>query len=101
MLASPEFEPEFYIEQNKKMIARYEKIFKKWRAGWTMYYKDVCKRLRNREYWLWNYLVGLEKFIQEQVDQKPSKELLEQDKNSRISRIVGDFYKTENYVKGL
>jgi hypothetical protein len=50
---------------------------------------------------MWNYLVGLEKFIQECGENVPSKELIEKDKDSRISRIVGDFYKFEQFVRNL
>jgi hypothetical protein len=63
--------------------------------------KDVEKRLRNRKYWMWNYMVGLEKFVKDIGDNLPSKELIEKDKDSRISRIVGDFYKFEQYVRNL
>lgn len=101
MLDSPDFEPEFYDQQIKMMTDRYAVIFKKWKAGWKTYLKDVSKRLRDRKYWMWNYLVGLEKFIQDCGENIPSKELIEKDKDSRISRIVGDFYKFEQFVRNL
>mgnify|MGYP003704400853 CR=1 FL=1 len=39
--------------------------------------------------------------MNEQELWKKFQEALEKDKDSRISRIVGDFYKVEQYVKGL
>jgi hypothetical protein len=101
MLDSPDFEPEFYDEQNRMMMERYVVVFKKWKIPWKTYVKDVEKRLRNRKYWLWSYLVGIEKFIQDMGENVPSKELVEKDKDSRISRIVGDFYKVEQYIRNL
>jgi hypothetical protein len=50
---------------------------------------------------MWNYMVGLEKFVKDIGDNLPSRELIEKDKDSRISRIVGDFYKFEQYVRNL
>jgi len=101
MLDSPDFELEFYDEQNRMMMERYVVVFKKWKSPWKTYVKDVEKRLRNRKYWLWSYLVGIEKFIQDMGENVPSKELVEKDKDSRISRIVGDFYKVEQYIRNL
>jgi len=101
MLDSPDFEPEFYDEQNRMMMERYVVVFKKWKIPWKTYVKDVEKRLRNRKYWLWSYLIGIEKFIQDMGENVPSKELVEKDKDSRISRIVGDFYKVEQYIRNL
>jgi|694.fasta_scaffold01232_48 hypothetical protein len=101
MLDSPDFELEFYDEQNRMMMERYVVVFKKWKIPWKTYVKDVEKRLRNRKYWLWSYLVGIEKFIQDMGENVPSKELVEKDKDSRISRIVGDFYKVEQYIRNL
>jgi hypothetical protein len=83
------------------MMERYVVVFKKWKIPWKTYVKDVEKRLRNRKYWLWSYLVGIEKFIQDMGENVPSKELVEKDKDSRISRIVGDFYKVEQYIRNL
>jgi hypothetical protein len=101
MLDSPDFELEFYDEQNRMMMERYVVVFKKWKIPWKTYVKDVEKRLRNRKYWLWSYLIGIEKFIQDMGENVPSKELVEKDKDSRISRIVGDFYKVEQYIRNL
>jgi hypothetical protein len=101
MLDSPDFEPAFYDEQIRLMAERYIVMFKKWKYPWKTYLKDVEKRLRNRKYWMWNYMVGLEKFVKDIGDNLPSRELIEKDKDSRISRIVGDFYKFEQYVRNL
>lgn len=101
MLASPDFDEKFYLDQNEKMKSRYASVFKKWKIGWKTYFKDTEKRLRGRTYWIWVYLVGLEAFFKSQKDCVPSEELVETDKNSRISRIVGDYYKIEQYVRNL
>lgn len=103
MLSKPDFEAEFYEKQIVSMKERYATVFKKLKLPWKSYIKDVEKRLRNRTYWMWNYLVGLEAFVQpyQKSGQSPTKEILEKDKDSRISRIVGDYYKVEQYVKNL
>lgn len=101
MTDSPSLDPEFYTQQIQAMQERYAVIFKRWKLSWNSYINDVERRLRNRKYWMWCYLVGLEKFIQAQKDLKPSSEAVEEDKNGRISRIVGDFYKNEQYIRSL
>jgi hypothetical protein len=101
MLASPDFEEDFYIAQNKAMCERYAKRFKKWKTPWKPYIDDVRKRLRGRHYWLWSYLAGFEKFLQENQHSTPTQAALDTDKDGRISRIIGDFYKVENYVRQL
>lgn len=100
MLESPEFEDSFYVAQNDMMRSRYAKAFKKWKVSWSKYYKDAEKRLRGRPYWIWVFLVGFEKFLVENPS-GASEKAIEDDKDQRISRIVGDFYKLERYVRGL
>lgn len=102
MLDNPEFEPEFYENQIKKMEERYSKIFKKWNLSWDSYYGYIVDKLRNKRYWLWCYLCGFEKFIQEQGDQEKGRRTrLYKDADERIRRIVGDFFKIQEYVKQL
>jgi len=100
MLESPDFEESFYLAQNEMMRARYAKLFRKWKVSWSRYYKDAENRLRKRPYWLWIFLVGFQKFIADNPVGVTEK-ALEDDKEARISRIVGDFYKVERYVRGL
>ena len=89
MLQSPDFEPEFYERQVLQMKDRFSKLFKRMRLPWKTYIRDVERRLRGRTYWLWNYLVGLEAFMQphQRCGTDPSREALEKDKDSRISKI--------------
>ena len=65
MTDAPDFEPEFYENQIKMMEDRYSKLFKKWNLSWDSYYSHVIEKLRNKRYWIWCYLCGFEKFIQE------------------------------------
>lgn len=103
MLENPEFEPEFYNQQIAIMEQRYEKIFKKWKISWNSYYKNVQSKLRGNQYWIWVYLCGFEKFIQEKEYRNNKKRLiyLKQDALERIRRIIGDSLKIEEYIKSL
>ena len=102
MLENPEFEPEFYSKQISMMENRYSKIFKNWGINWEKYYTEVRYELRNRQYWIWVYLCGLEKFIQESgwiADNRKSKQ--KKDAENRIRRIIGDSLKIEEYIRSL
>lgn len=102
MLDEPEFEPEFYESQIKKMVERYSKLFKKWNLSWDHYYAHVVEKLHNKRYWLWCYLCGFEKFVQEEGNQEKGRRTrLYRDADERIRRIVGDFFKIQEYVKQL
>lgn len=102
MLEDPEFEPEFYDQQVAMMEERYAKIFKKWKLNWKSYYDNIRTKLRNNQYWIWVYLCGFEKFIQEE-GYKSNKRVdrLKRDASERIRRIIGDNLKIEEYIKSL
>lgn len=99
MLDSSEFETDFYLNQIKTMELRYSTIFKNWRVNWDKYYDYIKTKLQNKTYWIWSYLCGLEKFIQE--NNLPSKNKLYKDADLRIYRIIGDYYKIQDYVNKL
>lgn len=102
MVDQPEYEAEFYEHQIQMMINRYQEIFKNWKLSWGKYYSYVTEKLRNKTYWIWIYLCGFEKFIQEQGDEPISrKKRLYKDADERIWRIIGDFFKTQQYVNSL
>jgi hypothetical protein len=102
MLEKPEFEPEFYENQIEKMGDRYSKLFKKWGLSWNSYHNYVVEKLQNNRYWLWVYLCGFEKFVQEEGDQEKGRRTrLYKDADARIRRIVGDYFKIKEYVNQL
>lgn len=102
MLDSPDFEKEFYENQIKIMEERYSKMFKKWNLNWDVYNNYVVEKLKNKRYWIWCYLCGFEKFIQEQGGEKKNRhQRLYKDADERIKRIIGDYFKIQNYVKSL
>jgi len=99
---TPDYEPEFYEKQIKMMEDRYSKLFKKWNLSWDAYHNHVIEKLRNKRYWVWCYLCGFEKFVQEQGDTKRGRcDRLYKDADERIRRIVGDYFKIQYYVKSL
>ena len=99
-MIDPEFTPEFYKEQIEMMEERYSKYFLKCKLSWNKYNNRICKSLKYNQYWIWIYYCGFEKFLQE-THSKPSAVQLETDADNRIARIIGDFYKNQNYVKSL
>jgi hypothetical protein len=102
MLDQPEFEPEFYEKQIKMMEDRYSKLFKKWHLSWAKYYNYVTHSLRHKNYWIWVYFCGFEKFVQEQGDEEKGRHArLYKDADERIRRIIGDYFKIQEYVKSL
>lgn len=102
MLAKPEFEPEFYLEQIEIMSTRYSKLFSIWKLSWKKYFEYVSKSLRNNPYWIWVYLCGFEKFIKEQSsEQENRRKRLYKDADSRIARIIDDHYKIQSYINSL
>ena len=100
MVENPEFEPEFYEEQIRFMEERYAKYFLKWKFSWNKYKRYVSDSLRGNQYFLWIYLCGFEKFLQE-INDRPTRLVLYKDAKSRIARIMDDFYKTQDYVNSL
>lgn len=102
MLEDPEFEPEFYSKQIAMMQDRYAIIFKSWNINWEKYYTYVSEKLRNRQYWIWVFLCGLEKFVQEDGWKSTDRRTkLYRDADNRIIRIIGDSFKVEEYIKSL
>jgi len=102
MLEDPEFEPEFYAKQIAMMEQRYGKLLKKWGLSWDSYYNYVTDKLKHKPYWIWVYLCGFEKFVQEQGDEpKGRRSRLYKDADERIRRIIGDYFKIQDYVKTL
>jgi len=101
MLDSPEFEPEFYADQIRKMEKRYEKIFKKWKLSWTKYYNEVKSKLFNKQYWIWTYLCGFENFVKINQKSEVTETMLEKDSLGRIKRILKDYFKIKNYIESL
>lgn len=102
MLSDPDYEPEFYKEQNEKMIERYSQLFKVWKVDWNKYFNYVKYKLKDKDYWLWSYLCGFEKFVQEDGwKEKDRNTRLYKDADSRIWRILGDYYKNQEYLKSL
>ena len=99
---TPDFEPEFYENQIKIMEERYSKLFKKWNLSWDAYYNHIVEKLRNKRYWVWCYLCGFEKFVQEQgAENQGRHKRLYKDADERIKRIVGNYFKIQDYVKSL
>lgn len=102
MLEDPEFEPEFYANQISMMEIRYSKIFKSWGVNWESYYDKIQHSLRKRQYWIWVYLCGFEKFIQDHGWMTEGRKIrLKKDAEDRIRRIIGDSLKIEEYIKSL
>ena len=98
----PDLDPEFYEHQIKMMSERYAKIFKKWKLSFSSYYDYVSSQLQNKKYWLWIFLCGFEKFIQEKGDVKEGRRIrIYKDADNRISKIIGSYFKERNYVKSL
>jgi hypothetical protein len=102
MLEDPEFEPEFYEYQIALMKERYLIIFKSWGINWKLYYEYVSEKLRHKQYWIWVYLCGFEKFIQGDGSiVQGRKTRIYKDADSRIRRIIGDSFKIEDYINSL
>src|SRR6185437_12447941 len=101
-MQEPEFEPEFYAYQIKKMEERYAIVFGRWDLSWNKYYNYVKNKLKHRQYWIWICLCGFEKFIQEQGDIKQDRsERIYRDVDERIARIIGDELRNESYIRSL
>ena len=101
-MQEPEFEPEFYAKQISMMEERYARIFQIWGVNWDGYYEQVCKKLRNRQYWIWIFLCGLETFVQNDAGKaSDKKKRLVKDTKRRLRRIIGDSFEVEEYIKSL
>lgn len=93
--------PEFYLKQIDMMKTRYAEVFKGWNIKWDRYIEDVERKLHDKKYWIWCFLVGLEKFIQKYGHRQGVSKLLEKDKEFRVRKIIGDFFKVQEYVRNL
>jgi len=100
MLASPDFEEDFYIRQNEMMCLRYSKIFEDLGINWKSHIKEVRRRLDERHYWIWNYLVVMERLLKTSSGLM-SETMVDDHKEESIKRIVGDFYRSQVYVRQL
>lgn len=100
MLASPDYDDSFYLTQNEMMGKRYSTLFDDLGLDWKGHMTDVSKRLSQRPYWIWNYLVGLERLIQGSKGLISSR-MVDDHKDASIGRIIGDFYKCQTYVRQL
>ena len=102
MSVEPEFEESFYKSQNSLMIQRYKAIFKNNNLNWIKYYKYVKKQLRDNVYWIWIFLCGVEKLLQDSKNLKnTSEKYIYEDANQRIARIIGDHFKVQRYLDSL
>lgn len=102
MNAEPEFEESFYQNQNSLMIERYKIIFKKNKLNWKKYYNYAKKQLRNNVYWLWIFLCGIEKLIQDNKHlYQLSEKAIYDDANQRIARIIGNHFQIQRYLDSL
>jgi hypothetical protein len=93
--------PEFYNQQIEMMKSRYSIVFEGWGIKWDRYIEDVEAKLHGKKYWIWCFLVGLEKFIQKYGHRSALSKLLEKDKEFRVRKIIGDFFQVQNYVRNL
>lgn len=92
----------FFREQIEMMEKRYKLIFKKWKISWDKYYEYIKTKLKNRQYWIWCYLCGFEKFIQENdLNVKKKEKIIYQDAEDRIKRIIGKSLMIERYINEL
>lgn len=102
MLDSPQFEIEFYENQNLIMQKRFSNLFITWKLSWNKYYNYVSFKLRNNPYWIWVFLCGFEKFVKEQsLEPVNRRKRLYKDADSRIARIIDDYYKIQSYIDSL
>lgn len=62
-MEKPDFEPEWYIRNNKLMAARYSKEFDKLNVSWDKFYREMRESLRENEYFIWIFLCGIPETI--------------------------------------
>lgn len=102
----PEFEEEFYKNQNMIMEERYRTIFKSRGISWDNYFNDAKSKLSKNIYLIWVFLCGLETFLRQNnnLDFENKKALIKclyKDSSERIYRIIGNSKKIEEYIKSL
>lgn len=102
MLSKPEFEPEFYEKQVELLTGRYSKLFKKWNISWNKYKNYIYSKLKYNTYWIWIFLCGFEKFIQEQTQDKFNlRARIYHDANTRIYLMLKDEISVQTYLRSL
>lgn len=102
MISKPEFEKEFYEKQNELMVQRYQIIFKQNKKNWKKYFSHAKKQLRNDHYWIWIFLCGLEKFLKDNSKLcDVSEQIVFDDANQRIARIIGNHFKIKKYLDSI
>lgn len=104
MTSEPEYDSEFYRNQIEMMCKRYQFIFRKWKINWEIFYEEVRKKLKYRQYWIWVYLCGIETFIQKEEKNNNKKNILDKlnkESSIRIQKISGATIRTEGYIDSL
>jgi hypothetical protein len=61
----PDFEPEWYIRNNKLMAPRYAKEFKKIGVNWNTFYREMRELMEENEYYIWIFLCGIPETLKE------------------------------------
>jgi hypothetical protein len=101
-LQPPEYEAEFYQEQNKLMEIVFEKKFDNWNLSWKKYINQVYSKLNNNPYWIWVFLCGFYKFVKDEGHIKLNrKNRVYKDMQNRIYKIIGDYYQVKKYISEL
>lgn len=97
------YDIDFYQTQIKQMEERYALQFKKWKLSWEKYHEYVKSHMSVKINWMWEFLCGFEKFLQQEATNTKvgRKERLYKDAKNRIARIIGNHYKIESYIKSL
>ena len=102
----PEYDIDFYKQQNSMMKQRYSYLFKSREISWDKYLRNASDKLKNNVYYMWIFLCGLDTFLKQnnnlEFDQK--KNLLKslyKDADDRIYRILGDDKKNRDYIDSL
>ena len=62
---TPDFEPEWYIRNNKLMAPRYAKEFDKLGVDWDVFYRDMRALMHENEYYIWIFLCGIPETLKE------------------------------------
>lgn len=103
MIVPPEFDPDFYRQQNLYFVKIYGEQFRKWKLTWVPYYNKVRQRLRQNEYWIWVFLCGLKPFINEQdpKDRESLVKRLAEDARLRCWKITHPSDVIDEYIREL
>ena len=99
-----EFEKDFYVKENLKMIKRYSIIFKrKLGLSWNKYFNICSNKLKHSPYWIWVFLCGLQDTLKDTLvmDTKNKRLYIYEESERRIRKITKDFYKNNDYINSL